>query len=75
MKKHSPHRLTLFEYHALARQGMQLYAITKDPLTASGVELLLQAASVPLTAPQQNAALVLKKQVGAYKVVFPDTLT
>lgn len=65
---------TLAEYHALARQGLQLYAVNKDPLTASGVELILKATTVPLTEPQQNAALVIKRQVAAYKVVFPDIL-
>lgn len=62
---------TLADYHDLARAGLKLYRINNDPLTAHAAEILLQTTSVPLTRPQQNAALVLKNQVEAYRALFP----
>jgi hypothetical protein len=63
--------MDLHAYHTLALQGLHIFRATGDPLTAHAAQLLFQATSVPLTAPQQNAAIVLGKQVRAYNALYP----
>jgi len=67
-------KTTLKDLHALAAWGIKLYALTKDPMTASAVEILFKTSSLPMTEPQKNAANLLTKQRDAYLVLFPDPL-
>ena len=72
---HTPHTPpTLDELHQMAARGLRLYAITKDPLTAHASQLIFQAASLPLNGPQQNAAIVLNKQLAAYDALYTEPL-
>lgn len=65
---------TIKEVHALAAAGIRLYAINRDPLTASAVEILFQARKLPLTEPQRNAQVLLSRQLKAYEVLFTEPL-
>jgi hypothetical protein len=69
-----PKKTQLAELHALAAEGLQIYAINKDPLTAHAVQLLFQATKLPLSIPQQNAAIVLRNQRDAYLTLFTAPL-
>lgn len=69
-----PKTAQLAELHELAAEGVKLFAINKDPLTAHAVQLLFQATKLPLSAPQQNAAIVLRNQRDAYLTLFTTPL-
>jgi hypothetical protein len=62
------------EIKSLAENGLHLYAVTKDPLTFSAASLLLQAQSPRLTEPQQHAVNLLRRQLEAYRTIFPNPL-
>lgn len=66
--------MTLTGIHVLANQGIKLYAINKDPLTAHAAGILAAVTALPLNEPQQNAAIVLKRQVEAHGTLFLDPL-
>lgn len=65
---------TIKEAHDLAAAGIRLYAINRDPLTASAVEVLFKARKLPLTEPQRNAQALLSRQMKAYEVLFTEPL-
>ncbi len=59
---------------ALARLGLRIYAINKDPLTASAVEIAFKAKPPRLTEVEKSAVELLRRQVDAYTTLFPDAL-
>ena len=73
-KPPQPQTRAIEEVHDLARKGIKIFAVTRDPLTAHASELLFKATTARLTQPQINAALVLRKQVDAYGALFAEPL-
>lgn len=60
--------------HDLGTQAIRLFALTKDPLTASAAAILLKTKKLPLNAPQQNALRLVEKQLQAYSTLYTDPL-
>ena len=60
--------------HDLAKRGLHLWAVTKDPLTLSACETLIRAAEVPLTPPEQEAQELLELQLAAYATLYVEPL-
>lgn len=67
--------LTLEQAYSLAHKALDIYAITKDPLTASAIEICFKITDLALTEPQQAAMDLLTKQLDAYLVLFPYPLS
>ncbi len=65
---------SITDLHDLGTKGIKLYGINRDPLTAHAAAILLQVTKLPLTEPQQNAVLVLTRQVEAYAAVHVEPL-
>lgn len=66
--------MRLHDIHELADKGLQIYTITRDPLTMSAAKILLQTTSSDLTAPQRSAVELLQRQVEAYSILYIDPL-
>ncbi len=66
--------MTIHDVNELGRAAIKLHAVNKDPLTASAAEILLRADKLPLTQPQKNAAVLIRRQLQAYACLHTEPL-